>query len=95
MDIHREGRQLVQDIIRRKRARMLVEGTPECETCPYPHPGTCLAICPQGCRHYLCPACAEETQEKKVHASENGKPTLPGRKVCGVPLPLEERRLPS
>lgn len=65
MDIHREGRQLVQDIIRRKRAMMLLEGTPECEACPYPHPGTCLVVCPQGRRHYLCPACAEETKERQ------------------------------
>lgn len=64
MDIHEEGRQLVEGIIRRKRARMLLEGTPECEACPYPRPGTCLIACPRGCSHHLCPGCAEEMRER-------------------------------
>jgi hypothetical protein len=75
MDLHQEGRQLVEDIIRRKRIRMFLEGTPECEACLFPRPGTCLLLCRQGCRHYLCPGCAEETtQTERVRLEHHLEP---------------------
>lgn len=66
MDMHQEGRQLVEDIIRGKRIRMFLEGTPECEACLFPWPGICLLLCRQGCRHYLCPVAPRRQRRRSV-----------------------------
>lgn len=65
MDLHQEGKRLVEHIIRRKRVRMFLAGIPECEACPYPRPGICVVICRSGCGHYYCPGCAEEARNRE------------------------------
>jgi hypothetical protein len=65
VDLHQEGRLLVEDIIRRKRVRMFLEGIPECEACRYPRPGTFRILCFSGCSHNYCPACAGERTQSR------------------------------
>jgi hypothetical protein len=57
MDIHEIGRELVKAILIRKEFALHYAGTPRCESCTSPRPGTEQI---QG--HFLCYRCLEEAK---------------------------------
>ena len=83
MDLHQEGRRLVEDIIRRKRIRLHLDGIPECERCTVPRPGPCIIVCPEGCRLHLCPCCAEETMKTPPPIAGNSLGQANLKSTCG------------